>query len=140
MATMDGDLVAKLGEYLPAGSTVLELGMGPGKDLALLREHFQATGSDSSPIFVERYRAAFPAADVLLLDVVTMETDRRFDAIYSNKVLYHLSRQRLAQSFQRQAAILNTSGILLHSFWVGEVKRTSQDYGLCITLRSCCAR
>lgn len=114
------DLVAKLTEYLPAGSSVLELGMGPGKDLALLGEHFQVTGSDFSPVFVERYRAAFPAADVMLLDAATLETDRRFDAIYSNKVLYHLSRQQLAQSFQRQAALLNAGGILLHSFWLGE--------------------
>ena len=114
------DLVAKLGEYVPVGSTVLELGMGPGKDLALLGEHFQVTGSDASAVFVERYRAAFPAADVLLLDAVTLETDRRFDAIYSNKVLYHLSRQELAQSFQRQAEVLNANGILLHSFWLGE--------------------
>lgn len=113
-------LVAKLAEYLPAGSTVLELGMGPGKDLALLGEHFQVAGSDASAVFVGRYRVAFPAADVLLLDAVTLETDRRFDAIYSNKVLYHLSRQQLAQSFQRQAAVLNPGGILLHSFWFGE--------------------
>ena len=114
------DLVTILAQHLPAGSTVLELGMGPGKDLVLLGEHFQVTGSDSSPVFVERYRAAFPAADVLLLDAVTLETDRRFDAIYSNKVLYHLSRQELAQSFQRQAEVLNANGILLHSFWLGE--------------------
>ena len=114
------DLVTILAQHLPAGSTVLELGMGPGKDLVLLGEHFQVTGSDSSPVFVERYRAAFPAADVLLLDAVTLETDRRFDAIYSNKVLYHLSRQQLAQSFQRQAEVLNANGILLHSFWLGE--------------------
>ena len=31
--------------------------MGPGKDLALLAADYDVTGSDSSQIFVERYRA-----------------------------------------------------------------------------------
>ena len=75
------DLIALLAQYLPAGSSVLEIGMGPGKDLALLAADYDVTGSDSSQIFVERYRAMHPAADPLLLDAVTLETDRRFDAL-----------------------------------------------------------
>ncbi len=50
---------------LPKGATVLELGMGPGKDLLLLSEHFQATGSDSSNVFLERFRKTHPDADLL---------------------------------------------------------------------------
>ena len=114
------DLIALLAQYLPAGSSVLEIGMGPGKDLALLAADYDVTGSDSSQIFVERYRAMHPAADPLLLDAVTLETDRRFDALYSNKVLHHLTREELAQSFRRQAAILNPDGVALHSFWYGD--------------------
>ncbi len=105
---------------LPEGASVLELGMGPGKDLLLLSEHFQATGSDSSPVFIERFRAAHPDADLLQLDAITLETERKFDCIYSNKVLMHLTREELAESFRRQAEILNPGGILFHSFWHGE--------------------
>ena len=36
------------------GSTLLELGMGPGKDLDLLKKTYSVTGSDSSKIFVYR--------------------------------------------------------------------------------------
>ena len=46
------ELVDILRKHLKGGSTVLELGMGPGKDLKLLSEHFTVTGSDSSNIFI----------------------------------------------------------------------------------------
>ncbi len=105
--------------------------MGPGKDLALLAEHFTVTGSDLSEIFLRRYRRNHPDADLLLLDAVTLETERRFDAIYSNKVLHHLTTDALRKSFHRQAARLNANGLLLHSFWYGE--GTAEERGLQFT-------
>lgn len=114
------ELVAALRRYLKDGAAVLELGMGPGKDLAMLGEHYEATGSDISAVFVDRYRRTHPEADLLVLDARTLETDRRFDAIYSNKVLQHLTRDEVRESFQRQAAVLNRSGLALHTFWRGE--------------------
>lgn len=112
-------LIAELRQHLEPGATVLELGMGPGKDLDLLREHYTVTGSDFSNVFLERYRAEYPDADLLQLDAVTIETDRHFDAIYSNKVLHHLSDPDLAQSVARQANVLSDGGLVLHSFWYG---------------------
>ena len=50
------DLVATFEAHLPAGSSVLELGMGPGKDLDLLRSSFEVTGSDASKAFLDLYR------------------------------------------------------------------------------------
>ena len=113
-------LVEVLTKYLPAGSTVLELGMGPGKDLALLAERYAVTGSDASTQFLDLHRADHPDADLLQLDAATLTTERTFDGIYSNKVLYHLTVDELRQSFERQAAVLNPHGIALHSFWRGE--------------------
>ena len=125
------ELVAALRQHLPPGATVLELGMGPGKDLALLAEAFTATGSDRSEIFLRRYRRDHPDADVLLLDAVMLETERCFDAIYSNKVMHHLSVDELRKSLHRQAARLNANGLLLHSFWYGE--GTEEHHGLRFT-------
>jgi len=48
------ELIAILKMHLPAGSTVLELGMGPGKDLDLLAQTYTVTGSDYSNVFLER--------------------------------------------------------------------------------------
>jgi trans-aconitate methyltransferase len=114
------ELVAILKKHLPEGASVLELGMGPGKDLDLLRVPFAATGSDRSAAFLDRYREMHPDADLLPLDAVTLETDRRFDALYSNKVLHHLPRKEMEASLARQREILNHGGLALHSFWHGE--------------------
>lgn len=113
------ELIAELLPHLKPGATVLELGMGPGKDLDLLAEHYTVTGSDFSSIFLDRYRTENPDADLLQLDAITTETDRHFDAIYSNKVLHHLSDTALAQSVGRQASVLLDGGLVLHSFWYG---------------------
>lgn len=117
----DGKLLIEvLRNHLPDGKSVLELGMGPGKDLLLLDQHYQVTGSDASLVFVNRFRQKHPHLPVLQLDAVTLETQETFDAIYSNKVLYHLSRDNLKRSFQRQARILKADGLVLHSFWYGD--------------------
>ena len=118
------ELVEKLGAYLPEGSTVLELGMGPGVDLELLSQKFKATGSDTSEIFLSRFKAEHPDADLLNLDAVTLDTDRRFESIYSNKVLIHLTRDELRRSLLRQAEVLTPGGISLHTFWHGEGDET----------------
>jgi trans-aconitate methyltransferase len=118
------ELVEKLSAYLPEGSTVLELGMGPGVDLDLLRRRFRATGSDTSEIFLSRYRSEHPDAELMNLDAVTLDTDLKFQGIYSNKVLHHLTRKELQRSFARQAGVLAPKGIALHTFWHGEDEET----------------
>ena len=114
------ELVAYLQTVLDSGSTVLELGMGPGKDLDMLRRTYDATGSDVSSIFLDRYRARHPDADLLLLDAVALDTERTFDAIYSNKVLQHLTRDDMRASLQRQAQLVRPGGLLLHALWYGD--------------------
>lgn len=113
-------LIEALQKHLAVGSTVLELGMGPGTDSALLSGHYCVTGSDRSRLFLDRYRQRHPNADLLYLDAVTVDTDRRFDAIYSNKVLCSLTKAELQHSFQAQVRVLNPPGIALHTFWYGE--------------------
>jgi len=113
-------LVDALSSLLPQGSTLLELGMGPGKDYRLLKQRFKVTGSDFSNTFLERYRALDPAAELLQLDARTLPTERCFDAIFSNKVLIHFSPEELQQSFLRQHEVLNEGGLIMHSFWYGE--------------------
>jgi cyclopropane fatty-acyl-phospholipid synthase-like methyltransferase len=120
------DLIEMLKKFLPEGSTVLELGMGPGVDLDLLQKSYQATGSDRSQVFLDLYQEKHPATELLLLDAVTIETERTYDALYSNKVLIHLSLEEMEQSFARQAAILNPGGLALHSFWAGDHEETHQ--------------
>ncbi len=118
-------LIPVLRAHLKDNSTLLELGMGPGKDLELLSAYFRVTGSDNSKVFIERYQAAHPDADLLWLDAVSLETERKFDCIYSNKVLHHLTKAELQDSFQKQEKMLNPGGFLFHTFWFGD---TEEDY------------
>ena len=57
-----------------------------------------------------------------MLDAVTLGTERRFDGLYSNKVLIHLTLPELAASFRRQAGVLVPGGVALHSFWYGDTE------------------
>ena len=113
------ELIEELKKHLIPKSTILELGMGPGVDFDILNKTFTTTGSDNSKIFVNRYKKKEQNANVVLLDAVTIETDKKFDCIYSNKVLMHLSKEELKKSFKRQKEVLSDPGILFHSFWYG---------------------
>jgi len=112
-------LVDLLVTHLPAGSTVLEIGMGPGKDFDKLSKYFAVTGSDFSTTFLELYRLRNESADLLHLDARTLVTERTFDAVFSNKALIHMSDDDLRVSFARQSEVLNAGGLILHSFWHG---------------------
>jgi trans-aconitate methyltransferase len=120
------DLIDILKKYLHASSTVLELGMGPGKDLDMLSETYKVTGSDNSNVFLDMYREKNPTADLLNLDAVTLKTSRKFDCIYSNKVLHHLERSDLCLSFEQQYKRLEEKGLLMHSFWLGTTEEEHQ--------------
>ena len=122
------ELVARLRRELPEDAEVLELGMGPGNDLDLLAESFRVTGSDSSQLFLDRYRQLHPQADLLRLDARSLDTERRFDAVYSNKVLQHLTPTELTRSLARQRDLLRPGGLLLHSLWHGD--RVERHNGL----------
>ena len=123
------ELIEWLNSYLPENSTVLELGMGPGKDLDILLKKYAATGSDFAQPFIDLYLKQHPDADVFQLDAVTMNTPRRFDAIYSNKVLQHLTMDMCRQSLAAQHLVLNAGGIVLHALWYGTEYEEFGDLG-----------
>ncbi len=114
------ELIFRLQEHLPSGAALLELGSGPGTDWRILCEHFKATGSDYSEEFLEHLKSANPDGEFLLLDATTLDTEQKFDGIYSNKVLHHLKDEEFVASIHRQSEILNPGGVICHSFWRGE--------------------
>jgi len=126
------EIIDKLKLFLPEDSTVLELGSGPGVDLAILRNSFLVTASDFSKIFLQLIADQQPDVDLLHLDAVTMDTDRSFDCVYSNKVLQHLTDDELKDSITKQVNTLNPGGIICHTFWNGtdsyEMQGMLQNY------------
>lgn len=121
-------LIKILKKHLPKNSTLLEIGMGPGRDFDILKKIYTATGSDCSNLFLDVYKQKNKKVDLLKLDAVTIRTSRRFDGIYTNKVLQHLTKRDLKKSIKRQKEILNPGGIAFHSFWKGN--KTEYKRGL----------
>ena len=109
-----------LKKHLKENSTVLELGMGPGKDLDILKKNYNAVGSDNSQEFLSIYAENNKDTQLLLLGAVTINTKKKFDCIYSNKVLQHLTKNQLNESILRQWEVLCDNGLLFHTFWRGD--------------------
>ena len=113
-------LIEKLKQILPSRSNLLEIGSGPGTDWKILSESYNVIGSDNSTEFLNHLIAENLNGKFLELDAVILNTDKIFDGIYSNKVMHHLKDDELIDSIKRQYDILNTNGIICHSFWKGE--------------------
>ena len=109
---VDGsELIEKLINYLPSNSVLLEIGSGPGTDFQLLKNNYRVIGSDFSKEFLSHLIRTNLNDEFLELDAITLITDKKFDVIYSNKVLQHLSDEELRKSILRQADLLNFNGI-----------------------------
>ena len=114
------DLIERLGKVLVTNAAVLELGSGSGTDWNILNKTYVVIGSDNSLEFLDHLKAENPKGEFLELDAVTLKTKKKFDGIYSNKVLHHLKDDELSSSIKRQYDLLNPGGIICHSFWKGE--------------------
>lgn len=113
-------LIEKLKQVLPINSNILEIGSGPGTDWKILNESYNVIGSDFSIVFLNHLISNNPKGKFLELDAITLKTDKKFDGIYSNKVMHHLKNNELTDSVKKQFEILNSDGIICHSFWKGE--------------------
>ncbi|MDH3648248.1 MAG: class I SAM-dependent methyltransferase [Saprospiraceae bacterium] len=113
-------LIEKLEQVLPPNSVLLEIGSGPGTDWKILERSYNVTGSDNSIEFLNYLISEYPNGEFLELDAISLMIDKKFDGIYSNKVLHHLNDDELENSIKRQFEILRSNGIVCHSFWRGE--------------------
>ncbi len=110
-------VLGELKKVLMPGSTLLELGMGPGLDLLEMANDYKVVGSDYSPFFIENFKSINDHIDVLVLDALTMEIDKKFDCIYSNKVMVHFTKEELSVSLIKQCEHLNPQGIVFMTIW-----------------------
>ena len=124
-------LIKILKEFLPKKSSLLELGIGPGRDFDILKKIYDSTGSDKSQVFLDRYKTMYKNENLLKLDAVTIETEQKFDWIYSNKVLQHLTKTELKTSLKRQREVLKPNGIAFHAVWRGD--KVEKKKGLLFT-------
>ncbi len=112
-------VISELKKVLPAGSEILEIGMGTGADTIALSEDYSVIGSDSSEFFIEDFKKKSDI-EVMLLDAVDFDINRTFDCIYSNKVLQHLAKSDFVKSLKRQCRHLTHDGMIFATLWAGE--------------------
>jgi len=102
---------------------ILEIGSGTGHDYKKLKEKYNITGSDYSDSFLQLLNKKFKNDKFLKLNALSMDIDGKFDVIYSNKVLHHLTPEQLKISLENQYNCLNENGLLFHALWQGSDKK-----------------
>ncbi len=114
-------VISEIKKILPKGLSLLELGMGTGLDLIELSKDYNVIGSDSSHLFIDDFKN-ISDIKVMILDAVDFNINQKFDCIYSNKVLQHLSNKDFLKSLQCQSEHLSNNGIIFSTLWSGEYK------------------
>lgn len=118
--TRDHDVsqnVAALLRHLPDRPlTILDLGCGPGRDLASFRDlGHTAVGLDGAEAFVRMARA-HTGLEVLHQDFLALDLPpARFDGVFANASLFHVPSQELPRVLGQLAATLRAQGVLFSS-------------------------
>lgn len=100
----------------PAPQRILDLGCGPGRDLATFFARGHApVGLDGAPAFVAMARSA-TGCEVWQQDFLALELpNERFDGIFANAVLFHVPTQALGRVLGDLRRTLAKGGVLFCS-------------------------
>jgi SAM-dependent methyltransferase len=108
--------VRKWAKTLPQGSSVIDLGCGPGIPITvvLVEEGLQVFGVDAAPSFVAAFQHNLPGTPVACEPVLESSFfDRTFDAVLSIGLIFLLDAEEQHRLIQRFAEILVPGGRLL---------------------------
>jgi SAM-dependent methyltransferase len=114
-----------LGQRLPEGAPVLDLGCGCGVPATrLLAERFDVTGIDFSQVQIDRATQLVPKARFLCADVCEVSFPAgAFAAIVSFYAIIHMPLEKHPGLFEKVALWLRPGGYLLaivgHDAWTG---------------------
>ena len=100
----------------PPPQTVLDLGCGPGRDLAVFRDlGYVAVGLDGAEEFVRMARE-HSGCEVLHQDFLELDlADERFDGVFANASLFHVPSQELPRVLGELWTSLKPGGALFSS-------------------------
>ena len=119
--TRDHDVVQNIQALIraiesPAPFQILDLGCGPGRDLAAFSAMgHEPTGLDGSNVFCEMARE-HSGCPVLQQDFLALSLPAEtFDGIFANASLFHVPSQELPRVLSELQASLKTGGVLFSS-------------------------
>lgn len=108
--------VRKWATTLPRGSSVIDLGCGPGFPITvvLVEEGLQVFGVDAAPSFVAAFRRNLPGTPIVCESVLESRFfNRTFDAALSIGLMFLLKAEEQHRLIRRFADILAPGGRLL---------------------------
>jgi SAM-dependent methyltransferase len=108
--------VRKWAKTLPRGSSVIDLGCGPGFPITvvLVEEGLKVFGVDAAPSFVAAFQRNLPGTPVVCESVLESRCfDRTFDAVLSIGMMFLLKAEEQHRLIRRFAEILAPGGRLL---------------------------
>jgi SAM-dependent methyltransferase len=118
--------LAELGERLPAGAVVVDLGCGSGVPVAqsLTRAGCNVTGVDISEVQIRRARELVPGAEFVQADISSIDFDPgSVDAVVSFYALIHLPLDDQLPLLRRLAGWLRPGGLFVvttgYGAWTG---------------------
>lgn len=111
-------------------SSVLDLGCGYGRvaqAIARLFPKVAYTGVDVSPHLTEVTRDRVPTAEIIVADIATWESDRRWDLVLAANVLGHIRPADLARVWAKIEAWARRD--IIHIDWNEVGASTPYQYG-----------
>jgi ubiquinone/menaquinone biosynthesis C-methylase UbiE len=129
---LDRALLAALIEQTPAGTTVGDLGCGPGHVTGWLAAHgATAIGIDLSAGMVEVARREQPGAEFRVGDLLSLPAaDGEFGAVIAFYSIIHLAPGELPAALAEMYRVLRPGGLALLTFHIGtEVRHFTEWLG-----------
>ncbi|WP_263349799.1 class I SAM-dependent methyltransferase [Acidicapsa acidisoli] len=108
--------VRKWAKTLPRGSSVIDLGCGPGFPITvvLIEEGLQVFGVDAAPSFVAAFKRNLPGTPIVCESVLESSFfDRTFDGVLSIGLMFLLRAEEQRRLIRRFADLLVPGGRLL---------------------------
>jgi SAM-dependent methyltransferase len=127
---LDRALLTALLEQAPAGTTVADLGCGPGHVTGWLAAHgARAVGIDLSAGMIEVARREQPAAEFRVGDLLGLPAaDGEFGAVVCFYSIIHLAPGELPVALAELYRVLRPGGLALLAFHVGTEVRHFSDW------------
>lgn len=112
--------VTKFAELFPKGSSLLDIGCGPGLNAKIFaQKKLSVTGFDISPEMIKLARKNCPSGDFLVSSVEEFSTDVKFDGICLSFIIVHLKTSDAVSLLNRLSRFVKPDGKVYISFMTG---------------------